>query len=249
MRQTVLLLALALITTVPLAFADDPVKMMTNTWAPYVSQELPDQGLAVELVTHIFRRAGYAVDNTIESWPQAMEGVQIGLHDVLGAAWRDDVRDREFIYSEPYLMNELIVVKRRAMEGRFYSIGAMENSRVGLSTDYSYGTDFTEIPGIEIVYEKHIIQNLTNLLDEKVDFVVGDRRVIALQLEQHLKDRRHEIEVISVSLPPRALYVAGSRASERPAKLVKEFNAALIEVKRDGSFQKIIDKWRERYSL
>ena len=78
---------------------------------------------------------------------------------------------------------------------------------------------------------------------------MGDRRVIALQLEEYLKDRRHEIEVISVSLPPRALYVAGSRATERPARLVKEFNAALIEVKRDGSLQKIIDKWRERYSL
>ncbi len=249
MFRTALLLALTLLTTATHTYADDPVKMITNHWPPYIDQQLPEQGLAVELATHIFGRAGYLVENTVESWPRAMEGVRIGLYDVLGAAWRNDARDQEFIYSEPYLINELIVVKRRKMEGRFYSIGALENGRIGLSEDYAYGVDFTEIPGVKIVYENHIIQNLVNLLDDKVDFVVGDRREIALQLEEYLKDRRHEVDVVSISLPPRALYVAGSRTSERPAHLIKEFNAALLEVKRDGSYQKIINKWRERYAL
>lgn len=249
MIRNIFLLALILLTYTAKTCAEDPVKMVTNTWPPFVDARLPQQGLAVELVTHIFSRAGFPVENTVESWPRAMEGVRIGLFDVLGAAWRDDARDRQFIYSEPYLINELIVVKRRNMEGRFYSLSALENARVGLSTDYAYGVDFTEIPGIDIVYENHILQNLINLLNDKVDFVVGDRRVIALQLEDYLKDRRHEIEVVSVSLPPRALYVAGSRTAERPAQLIKEFNAALREVKRDGSYQKIIEKWRERYDL
>jgi len=248
MFRTALLLAMTLLTA-GAARAEDPVTMMTNTWPPYVDQQLPQQGLAVELVTYIFARAGYDVNNTVESWPRAMEGVRIGLYDVLGAAWRDDNREQDFIYSEPYLINELIIVKRRDMEGRFYSIGALANSRVGLSPDYAYGVDFTEIPGITVVYENHIIQNLMNLLNNKVDFVVGDRRVIALQLEEYLKDRRHEIEVVGISLPPRALYVAGSRASERPAQLIKEFNAALVETKRDGSYQKIIEKWKARYAL
>jgi ABC-type amino acid transport substrate-binding protein len=30
---------------------------------------------------------------------------------------------------------------------------------------------------------------------------------------------------------------------------VKSFNAALEEVKRDGSFQKIVEKWQARYGL
>tara|TARA_R110001592_G_scaffold363398_2_gene688058 strand:+ start:128103 stop:128852 length:750 start_codon:yes stop_codon:yes gene_type:complete len=249
MLRTALLLVLTLLVTVGPVSADEPVKMMTNTWSPYVDAELPEQGLAIEMVTHIFARAGYRVENTIDSWPRAMEGVRIGLSEVLGAAWRDDARDERFIYSEPYLINELIVVKRREMQGRHYSIGNMANSRIGLVPDYAYGVDFTELPGAEIVYENHIIQNLVNLLNNKVDFVVGDRRVIAAKLDEFLKDRRHEIEVASISLPPRGLFVAGSRAIDRPAHLVEEFNTALIEVKRDGSYQKIIEKWLERYPL
>jgi polar amino acid transport system substrate-binding protein len=242
-------LALTLCALTLPAQADEPVKMMTNTWPPYVDQQLPEQGLAVELVTHIFARAGYKVDNTIESWPRAMEGVDIGLYDVLGAAWKNEAREQQYAYSEPYLMNELIIVKRRDMKGKFYSLDALRNARLGLSPDYAYGVDFAEIPGVKIVYENHIIQNLTNLLNGKVDFVVGDRNVIAQQLKDFLEDRRQEIDVISASLPPRSLHVAGSRASERPARLVREFNDALQEVKRDGSYQKIIEKWRERYAL
>jgi polar amino acid transport system substrate-binding protein len=249
MLRTVLLSLLTLFTIAGPAQAEEPVKMMTSTWPPYVDKQLPEQGLAMELVTHIFARAGYSLDNTLESWPRAMEGVRAGLSDVLGAAWRDDARDQTFIYSEPYLMNELIVVKRREMKGRHYSFGALENARIGLTPDYAYGVDFSELPGVEIVYEDHIIQNLRNLLNKRVDFVVGDRRVIALQVEEQLKDRRQEIEVVGISLPPRALYVAGSRATDRPAHLIEEFNAALVEVKRDGSYQKIIEKWRERYAL
>lgn len=249
MLRTTLLLVLTLFITVGPTRADEPVKMMTSTWSPYIDPELPEQGLAMELITHIFARAGYSVENTMESWPRAMEGVRAGLSDVLGAAWRDDTRDQRFIYSEPYLMNELIVVKRREMKGRHYSVGALANSRIGLIPDYAYGVNFTELPGVEILYEDQMIESLRNLLDKKVDFVVGDRRVIALKLEESLKDRRHELEVASISLPPRALYVAGSRATERPARLVEEFNTALVEVKRDGSYQKIIEKWQQRYPL
>ena len=68
------------------AQASDPVKMMTNTWPPYIDEELPQEGMAMELVRHIFLRAGYKVDNTVERWPRALEGVRVGLYDVLGAA-------------------------------------------------------------------------------------------------------------------------------------------------------------------
>ena len=229
--------------------AAEPVTMMTNAWPPYVDQQLPDQGLAVELVTHIFAREGYPLENTVESWPRAMEGVLIGLYDVLGAAWYSDERASEFVYSEPYLVNELIVVKRRDLPGKFSSVGALQGARLGLAPDYAYGVDFTALPGTTLVYENHIIQSLLNLLNDKVDFVVGDRRVIALQLEEYLKDRRHEVEVTGITLPPRSLHVAGSREGKRTAELMKAFNAALEDVRRDGSYQQIIDKWRKRYAL
>ncbi|MEM6580987.1 MAG: transporter substrate-binding domain-containing protein [Pseudomonadota bacterium] len=249
MKSALLVLALLLIGTPAIAQTDKPITMRTSTWSPYIDQNLPDQGLAMELVTHIFARAGYRIDNTIEPFFNALEDVTLGKADMLGAAWRDDARDERYIYSKPYLMNELVVIQRTDTEDRHYSLGAMADSRVGLTKDYAYGVDFAELPGVELIYEDNIAQNLQNLLDDKVDFVVGDRRVIAMAVAQSLSDHRERFAVAAISLPPRALYIAGSRAVARPAGLVDEFNAALAEVKRDGSYHQIIEKWQARYPL
>lgn len=229
--------------------AAEPVTMMTNAWTPYVDEKLPAQGLAVELASHIFARAGYQADNTVERWPRALEGVRIGLYDVLGATWYDDDREADFLFSQPYMLNELIVVKRRDRQGKHFSLGDLDQARIGLLQDYAYGVDFSDIPQSTLVYENHIIQNLMNLLNNKVDYVIGDRRVIALQLQEYLAGRRHELEVLNISLPPRSLHVAASRSNPRHQAIIKAFNTALKEVKRDGSYQKIVAKWQQRYPL
>lgn len=226
----------------------ETVTMMTATWSPYVDKQLPEQGVSIEIMTHVFAAAGYEVDNTITAWPRAMEGVAVGLYDVLGGAWKDRERELDFIYSEPFLVNELIVVKRRSMPGNFDSVQALEGGNIGLITDYSYGVDFTALPNTKLVYENHMIQSLMNLLNNKVDFVVGDRRVIALMLTEYLAGRRGEVEVVPIALPSRSLYVAGSRAKKGAADLIKAFNKALFDSKTDGSYDKILAKWRARYA-
>ena len=229
--------------------AAEPVKMMTNTWPPYIGEELAQEGMAMELVRHVFARAGYKVDNTIERWPRALEGVRVGLYDVLGAAWRDEEREQDFIYSEPYLVNEIIVVTLHGNRRMLRSVNDLSGSRVGVLRDYSYGVDFEEIGNVTLVTENHMIQSLMNLLNGKVDYVIGDRRVIAMMLNEYLPGRRGELEPLKIRVPPRGLYVAGSRAKEGTDKLVAAFNRALAEAKQDGSYREIIQRWDERYGL
>ena len=95
--------------------------------------------MAMELVRHVFLRAGYKVDNTIERWPRALEGVRVGLYDVLGAAWRDEQREQDFIYSEPYLVNEIIVITRKNNRRMLRSVNDLSGSSIGVLRDYSYG--------------------------------------------------------------------------------------------------------------
>lgn len=231
------------------AQAADPVKMMTNTWPPYIGEELPQEGMAMELVRHVFARAGYKVDNTIERWPRALEGVRVGLYDVLGAAWRDEQREQDLVYSEPYLVNEIIVVTLKSNRQLLRSVAGLSGSRVGVLREYSYGIDFDEIGGITLVTENHMIQNLMNLLNGRVDYVIGDRRVIAMMLNEYLPDRRGELQPLKITLPPRGLYVAGSRAKEGADELVAAFNRALEDVKRDGSYREIVERWDQRYDF
>ena len=79
--------------------------------------------------------------------------------------------------------------------------------------------------------------------------MIGDRRVIALMLNEYLPGRRGELEPLKITLPPRGLYVAGSRAKEGTDELVAAFNRALADAKQDGSYREIVNRWDERYGL
>src|SRR5471030_819713 len=63
-------LALLLLTLAAPA-APPPLHLVANYWEPYTGQDLPQQGLACEVVATALRRAGYPVDITIRpsaSW-------------------------------------------------------------------------------------------------------------------------------------------------------------------------------------
>lgn len=225
------------------------VSLMVNTWSPYVDKELPGQGVAMELVTDIFARAGYQTDIKVEAWHRAMEGVRVGLYDALGAAWYTREREQDFIFSEPYLHNDLIILKLRAMPGDYLELSHLAGKRVGVLVDYQYGVDFAAIPGLRLVEENHDIQSLLNLFNRKVDFVIGDRRALVMQLDEFLAGQKSLLMEVPMALPTRPLYVAASRDGPQGQEIIDAFNKALAAARSDGSYAKLLERWKSEFQL
>ena len=231
------------------AAAQEPVRLLANTSPPYSDQKLPEQGLAMELVSHIFKRAGYSADIGFESWPRAMEGVSIGLYDALAAAWYTESRSEKFLYSEPYLSSKLVLVKLRSDPADYFKLAHLAGKRLGVRVDYAYGVDFGAIPNLRLVKENHVIQNLLGLLNGSVDLVIGDQRTLALQLHEYLGKSIQKFQVVDITLPERTRHVAATRAVAGEEKMVAAFNRALAETLKDGSHAAIVTKWDQRYSI
>ncbi len=229
------------------ALAEQTLRLMANSSPPYSDESLPQRGLALELVEHVFSRTPYTPQIVIESWSRALEGASIGVYDALAAAWYTPERDKAFLFSEPYLDSDMIIVKSRSTPGRYTSLQDLSGARLGILTDYAYGIEFNQVQGLQLVEENHLIQNLLNLLNGRVDFVIGDRRSVVFQLNEYLKDQIHKFEVVAIELPGRARHVAASREVDGHEAVIAAFNKALAETRRDGSYDAIIDKWEARY--
>ncbi len=225
------------------------VTMLANTSPPYADARLPEKGLALELVTTLMKDAGYEAEVSIESWGRAMEGVRIGLYDALATAWYSEERSEDFVFSEPYLDSRLILLKLRSAPGFYRSMEDLQGRRLGVRSDYAYGIDFETIPGLKLVEENHMIQNLLDLLNGRVDLVIGDQRTIALQLDEYLLKERHKFQVVPIELPGRSRHVAASRALEGSDKMIEAFNKVLAKAKQDGRHAAIIEKWDARYNI
>lgn len=231
------------------AAAEETVRLLANSSPPYADKKLPEQGLALELVTHIFERAGYRPEIEIKSWSRAMEGVRIGLYDALAAAWYSEEREADYLFSEPYLSSKLILVKLRSNRAEYDKLGDLQGQRLGVRVDYAYGVDFNAVPNLQLIEENHLIQNLLNLLNGSVDLVIGDQRTVALQLKEYLSQQAHKFEVVEIDLPQRQRHIAATRAIKGEDKMIAAFNRALAETIKDGSHAAIIKKWDVRYDI
>lgn len=229
------------------AHAEQAVRLLANTSPPYADAKLPQQGLALELVTHIYSRTDYAPEITIETWSRALEGVRLGVYDALAAAWYTPERSEEFLFSEPYLESELILVKLRTHPGDYFELQHLEGKRLGVRADYAYGIDFDSVTNLTLVEENHLIQNLLNLLNGSVDFVIGDQRTMAKQLKDYLGRQALKFEVVDIKLPGRARHIAAGRGIEGHEDMIEAFNKALKETRTDGSYDAILKKWDAEY--
>ena len=247
MPKFALLLSVLMLLVIQPASAEQPLRLMANTSPPYADQKLPERGLALELVNEVFSRTGRKPEITIENWSRAVEGARLGVYDGLAAAWYSEERARDLLYSKPYLSSELIILKRRGDQNDYSDLGDLSGGRLGVRVDYAYGVDFDSIPGLTLVKENHLIQNLLNLLNGKVDFVIGDQRTIVQQLHEFLTDKVTQFEVTGISLTPVARHVAVSRSLPDHDKVIAEFNQALAAARKDGRHGEIVKKWDQRY--
>ena len=231
------------------AMAQQPVRLIANISPPYADKSLEAQGLALEVVNHVLEKAGYKADITIDSWPRAMEGVEIGVYDALASVWYTEERGKNYLFSDPYLSSQLVLVKLRSDTGDYYELSHLEGKRLGVRVDYAYGVDFDAVPNLTLVEENHLIQNLLNLLNGKVDFVIGDQRTVALQLRDYLSKQSQKFEVVHIDLPARERHVAASLSMPGKEKMIAAFNKALAESKKDGSHAAIIAKWDKLMGL
>lgn len=228
------------------AAAQDTVRLMANTSPPYSDKKLPEQGLAPEIVKHVFSGTLYKPDITIDNWSRAVEGASLGVYDGLAAAWYSEARNQDLLFSEPYLASKLIILKLRSNPRQYSALQDLEGGRLGVRVDYAYGVDFDAIPDLTLVQENHLIQNLLKLLSGSVDFVIGDRRTIIMQLNEYLSDKMTKFQVLDLPLPQVQRHVAISRERADHEKVIAAFNASLAESRKNGSLDEIVKRWDTR---
>jgi len=229
------------------AQAGQEIRLLANTSPPYADASLPGQGLALEIVRHVFARTDYSPEITIENWSRAVEGARMGVYDALASVWSSPEREQDLLFSEPYIESKLILLKLRANRRPYKNLQELAGSRLGVRTDYAYGVDFDAVPGLILVEEDLLASNLLNLLNGKVDFVIADQRSANMQLHDLFKDRLNEVQVLDIELPSVARHVAAARTWPGHEAMIAAFNTALASAREDGSLDAIIRKWDERY--
>lgn len=224
------------------------LKMGGHTWEPYISKQLPANGLAVHIVTAAMTRAGYDIEMEFMPWQRVTEGLASGEVDISVSSWYNETRATVTQFTDPYLTNNLMIVKRKNDPLSFNSVEefkqfvSKKGYRLGVFKDFGYGSEFNEIaPLLSLNYYKYCNQMIRDVATKDTDLALLDHWTVVNNMQKQ-KNIADHLELTPTPLISRTLHVTISHKNSQYKQIAKAFNLALKAMKADGSYDKILQQ-------
>lgn len=225
--------------------AEGTLRMAISDWPPYVETTAPDGGLAIELVRTALERIDYDMAIVDEPWSRTLEGASIGVYDALAAAWYSDRRGATFLFSKPYLTNQIKFIKRKDHPFQFRTMDDLKGQVIGIVKDYAYDDQFDNARGLTRFVNNHVLENLLLMLQGQVDVTLDDEMVLQYEIAKYMANSRDQLEILPKPFVTRGLCFAMNRQHPKAKEIIKAFDDEIAEMRTDGTYDRILAKRRD----
>ncbi len=232
----------------------------SDSWPPYSDQAgTAREGYVVELLRAIYEPLGYTVNYTVQPWSRCLVGVRSGLYSGLAGAEHDDIPDLFF----PRLMAGASFPTFFTSKTHLWTYSgemSLRQIRLGVVQNYTYAPALDRYIAAEAQGDRIVVfrgdepfrQMLAGLEGGRVDAIIENSLVV----EAFLRQQRLPAELLRTAGsagPGRGVFVPFSPVDERSPELAALFDRRLLELRRDGVLQRILDRyqvsdWREKVS-
>jgi len=214
----------------------ETVRIAVGEWPPYLSQNLPHDGVAAHLVREAFKAGGVEVEFEYFPWQRVRLYVENGTKDASILWVKTEERSRTLLFSDVLLEGEAVFFYNKNNPLVWQNYEDLDGKRFGglLSASYPWfeaakaeGADVT----MDLVTVEH--RNFSKLLSERIDAFSLDKLVGLHMLQQRFPEQADLIDFDPTpveSWPYRLIFTK----SPRGEALVEAFNEGLAIIKRQG---------------
>lgn len=231
------------------AIAEQPLEVVSINLPPFVYEEHGViKGMYVDIVKEVFDRMQQPINIRFYPWPRAVNMIKEGEADAIFPLGKDPERELFAEYPNEVLfeMPTSLFVRKDSPITFGGDFKPLSSYRFGVVRGAKFGEQFDEavrngaITRIEEVTDFH--QNILKLVNNRLDIIVGPRHNILFLLKE-LK-LQGAVKELSPSLtPPWFVYLAFSKQRALSPELEERFVRTLQEMKRDGTYDKIIQAY------
>lgn len=224
-----------------------------DVWEPYQYIGLGKEvkGMDIELVNMVASKLNCGIEYRQDSWGNLLSLLKAGKIDmVLGASITEE-RKAFALFSEAYRSEEFLLYIRAEEVHKHRQASVvdfvLDNNKIGTIGEYYYGEELSGLMDDE-KYGKQFQPvfmgeiNLARLLDGDIDGFLEDSFVGASLVRR--KGLAKYITPHQAKISTGDVYVMFSRATISSEK-VNDFNQALIELKNNGDYDKLVAKYSE----
>lgn len=242
-KQIALLLAVILLGAAPGSPGDRPVHVATLNWAPYIGEDLPDNGFGAVILREVFHRAGYQATFHFMPWVRALKETEVGIYDAVGFAYRSAEREKKYLISDAFAESRLGFARIRGSRVAFDSLRDLGPYRIGVVRGFVNTPEFDALKSLNKEQVKTERMNIKKLINGRVDLILIDRFILGHLIEVHFSGRAADVEFLDPPLTVHPLHLMFSRRRESSPILVRAFNRAVEAMKQDGSIDHIMKQY------
>jgi len=229
----------ACLMTCALDLAGESLLFLGNRNLPpmiYVENETP-RGLVIDLVREIEKKLGREVAVQPMNWTEAQKTVASGNADALLQINETPERRKTYDFSDPLLESRFSIF-RTGVRGDADETPDLHGLRIGVEANGLPYQILKDDPLIHLVPVPTILEGFYQLKDNLLDAVVVDEWVGTYILAHN------RIDDIHISGKPIATSYSSIAVKKGNKALLDEINTALRKIRADGSYAKVMERWR-----
>ncbi|HFU4174097.1 TPA: ABC transporter substrate-binding protein/permease [Streptococcus suis] len=222
--------------------ADDTIDIVfDNAYAPFEFKDSDQvyKGLDVDIINEVAKRSGWKMNQSFPGFDAAVNAVQSGSADALMAGTTiTEARKQVFTFSDPYFDTKIIVATTKAnkissyedLKGKTVGVKNGTTSQTFLEENKNkYGFSIKTFDTGDLMYN--------SLATGSINAVMDDEAVIQYAIQQG--------QDLSLDIPgePIGSFGFSVKKGSKYEYLVDDFNKALAEMKEDGTYETIMNKW------
>lgn len=219
---------------------------VTVEWAPHYGSSLEDGGALTVITKEAFRRKGHNADVQFIPWNRALKDVLEGKSDFVMGAYFNDERAETYIMSDPVYAVEVGMVALDTLDRSSYNtLQDLQGYTIGVSRGYANSIEFDEADFLTKEAAASPKLNMRKLFRNRIDIAVGALDILRYEARVE-KLNSSLMRVITPPLVSNGLYLMASRNVPDGQQIIDDFNAALREMRADGTYDDILAKYLNR---
>nr|WP_255490737.1 transporter substrate-binding domain-containing protein [Spartinivicinus marinus] len=217
----------------------------------YVDQQGNMHGISYEIITGVVSDMGYQPNVRTLPWKRAYHTAAQGKAAILFTFTQNEQRKREFYFTDMILPIADVFFKKKSKQIQWETLADLANYRIGYTDGYNYHSSFLRaiankafIARKSPALEHPELQHLKNLYNDRIDLIICEVNVCLFHLRNN-PEWQAVIDYIPKPIGPIRSFHAGiSKAWPNSEKLLKQFNAAYRNFKKQGKRKAILTKYK-----
>ncbi len=218
------------------------ITLATDKWEPFYGPDIKNQGYFIEITKEAFKRKGYDCKIEFVPWKRAFETAKRGQFDgVLGIFYKEK-RTAFFEYSIPISESRMVFWAKKDRRISYNSLSDLKPFKIGYVYGYFYNTAFEEADYLTKIKAYNTEVNIKLLIQGKLDLIIASDKVVYYLLQNKFGKMAGSVKPLNKPLAVNRLHIVISKRIDNSLLIIENFNRGIDEIKRDGTFEKIMKK-------